>query len=164
DVMATTKLATFDAPKPAPTVAPAAPKKPAEPEKPLVSDDLMAGLANIKPTAAAPAAPAFDPNSTQKLPPGADRTSKMTTEDMERTQKVTALDPNYRPDSTQKLDPQSTQKLDPQTTQKLDPQSTQKLDGAALAPSSDPETTQRVDDSIWRLEEAKRILSNIPQK
>jgi hypothetical protein len=163
DVMATTKLATFDAPKPAPSVSPAkagAQSKPAEPDKPLVSDDLMAGLANIKPAAPAPA---FDPSSTQKLPPGADRTAKMTTEDMERTQKVTALDPNYRPDSTQKLDPQSTQKLDPQTTQKLDPQSTQKLDGA-LAPSTDPETTQRIDDSIWRLEEAKRILSNIPQK
>ena len=26
------------------------------------------------------------------------------------------------------------------------------------------ETTQRIDDSIWRLEEAKRILQNIPQK
>ena len=118
----------------------------------------MAGLASIgKPAAPAPAAPAFDPNSTQKLPPNADRTSKMTTDDMERTQKVTALDPNYRPDSTQKLDPQTTQKLDPQSTQKLDP-------AAPLAPSTDPETTQRIDDSIWRLEEAKRILQNIPQK
>ena len=152
DMMQTTKMATFDAPrKPAP-----APSKPAEP---LVSDDLMAQLGNI----GAPK-PAPSPTETQKLPPGADRTQKMTPEDMERTQmsaenmertqRIKPLDPGYRPDATQKMDPapgaESTQKLDTQR--------------GPLAPSSDPETTQRIDDSIWRLEEAKRILQNIPQK
>jgi len=158
DMMATTKLSTFDVPKAAPAApAPKAPPaKPAEPARPLVSDDLMAEMANIGKPGGPP--PAANPSTTQKLPPGADRTQKMTNDEMERTQKVTPLDPNYRPDSTQKLDPQTTQKLATQN-----PQSTQKLD-AQGAPSPDPETTQRIDDSIWRLEEAKRILSNIPQK
>ena len=149
DVMATTRLATFDAPKPAPV-----PAKPAEPEKPLVSDDLMAGIANIGGSKPAPA-PGFDPMKTQKLPPGAERTQKMSAEQMESTPKVGA---GFNPETTQKFNPESTQKFDPNSTQKLDssdPQSTQKLD---------PESTQRIDDSIWRLEEAKRILSKIPQK
>ena len=121
-------------------------------------------------------------NQTQKLPTGADRTQKlsaeemertqMTAEDMERTQmtpqsmertqpeigesttRIKPLDPNYRPESTQKMDASGR----PETTQRLD------IKPGALAPSTDPETTQRIDDSIWRLEEAKRILSNIPQK
>ena len=137
DMMATTKLATFESAKPAPAPAP---KKPPEPEKPLMSDDLMAGLANIgvsKPAAA-------DPTSTQKLPPGAERTQKMSVEQMEATQKIKPLDPNYRPDSTQKLD----------VSKPAEP----------AQPMADPESTQRIDDSVWRLEEAKRILQNIPQK
>ncbi|HUP98079.1 MAG TPA: dynamin family protein [Usitatibacter sp.] len=157
DMMATTKMATFDAPRAA---VPPAPRKPPEPEKPLVSDDLMAGLANIGAPKSAPA-----PTETQKLPPGADRTQKMTPEDMERTQmtgenmertqRIKPLDPSFRPDATQKLDASKP----PESTQRLDVQP-----GAPLAPSSNPEITQRIDDSIWRLEEARRILQNIPQK
>jgi hypothetical protein len=154
DAMATTKLSTFEAAPRAP-----APKPPAQPEKPLMSDDLMAGLAGIgkpaAPPAAPAAAPAFDPMSTQKLPSGAERTQKMTADEMERTQRVTPLDPGFKPDSTQKLD----------LSKPADSaQSTQKLPAGPLAPSTDPESTQRIDDSIWRLEEAKRILQNIPQK
>src|SRR5690606_38613630 len=57
DVMQTTKLATFEAPRP--PAAPAA--APAAPAAPLVSDDLMAEIGSAK--------PAFDPMKTQKLPP-----------------------------------------------------------------------------------------------
>jgi|GEM_PF-11852 len=175
EMMATTKLSTFES-------APKAPPRPAEPEKPLVSDDLMAGIGNIgKP--AAPAAPAaatstnFDPMRTQKMPQGAERTQKMSSDEMERTQKVAPLTPDFSPDRTQgfnvertqpPFDPERTQKpFNPERTQQFgaDGQpadSTQKLPTASANPN--PEATQRIDDSIWRLEEAKRILSNIPQK
>ena len=168
DMMATTKLATFEAPKPAP--------KPAEPEKPLVSDDLMAGIGSIgKPSAPAPAAaPAtstnFDPMRTQKMPQGSERTQKMSAEEMERTQKVSPLtQTDFNPERTQQFDAERTQKpFNPERTQQFDAagkpvDSTQKLP-TTPAPSDNPEATQRIDDSIWRLEEAKRILQNIPQK
>ena len=176
DMMATTKLSTFES-------APKAPPKPAEPEKPLVSDDLMAGIGNIgKAAAPAPAAaPAtstsFDPMRTQKMPQSADRTQKMTSDEMERTQRVAPLTPDFSPDRTQgfnvertqaPFDPERTQKpFNPERTQQFGAEgqpadSTQKLPTAPQNPN--PEATQRIDDSIWRLEEAKRILSNIPQK
>jgi hypothetical protein len=71
--------------------------------------------------------------------------------------RIPKLDPNFRPESTQKID------ASPNTTQKIDPapNTTQKLDAAA-APGA--EQTQRLDDSIWRLQEAKRILQGINQK
>ena len=126
DMMATTKLATFDAPKPAPRPAPA----PAKPASPLVSDDLMSQIGGAKP-AAAPGV-TFDPLSTQKMaaettqktpesetthpkaPAGLDRTQKMTPEQMERTSKLTIdqmertqqvkpLDPSFHPETTQKI-------------------------------------------------------------
>src|SRR5437868_749180 len=150
DVMATTKLSTFDAPK-------APPPKPAEPAKPLVSDDLMAGIGNIgKP--AAPAAPSsgFDPSKTQKMPQGADSTQKLTPEQMERTQKVSPLETtDFNPERTQQFEASG---KPAESTQKLAP------GAASAAASPNPEATQRIDDSIWRLEEAKRILSNIPQQ
>jgi len=135
EFMQTTKLSTFESPKPA--APPPAPKPPAPaPAAPLMSDDLFAQIAGSKP---APA-PAFDPMATQKLPPGAEK--------------------------TQILDAQATQKLPPnaEKTQMLDAQATQKLPPGAektqILPS-DSEVTQRIDDSIWRLQEAKRILSGI---
>ena len=64
--------------------------------------------------------------------------------------------------------------FDPMKTQKLPPDAdrTQRLPPAAEAAPFNPEdtqrfdaeSTQRIDDSIWRLQEAKRILQNIPQK
>ena len=181
EMMRTTKLATFEAPKPKPAA-------PAQPAAPLISDTLMASLNTAKPAAPAPvpapapapAAPTYTvsstqpmktvappgPESTQKLPAGAERTQRMmapppaekplTPEQMERTQKIKPLDPAFNPEATQQL---------PDVT----PQSTQRLDipsqAAPAAPASkEAETTQRIDDSIWRLQEAKRILQNIPQK
>jgi len=148
DMMATTKLSTFETSPRVPT-QPAPPPRPAEPARPLVSDDLMAGIGNIGKPAAAPAAGAFDPSKTQKMPSGADSTQKMSAADMERTQQA----PAFNPESTQRIDASG-----------KPPESTQRLPAAPLAPSADPESTQRIDDSVWRLEEAKRILSKIPQK
>ncbi len=119
------------APKPAPKPAPAAPAA-----KPMVSDDLLAQFT-------AKGAPAFDPMATQKLPPESERTQRIDPERLpraaegERTMQIPALDPNYRPEATQKTEP-----------------------GAP----GDAEATQRLDDSIWRLQEAKRILQGIGKK
>ena len=75
----------------------------------------------------------------------------------DKTVQIQKLDPNFKPEATQNLDAPhvTTQKLDPSpnTTQKLDPN----------APGS-AEQTQRLDDSIWKLQEAKRILQNINPK
>lgn len=155
--------------------------------EPLIADDLFAqfNAPAPKPTTA----PAFDPMATQKLPPGSDRTQRMDTGDPQRTQridpepqptqrldtprpekpragafegdrtmKIPKLDPGFRPESTQKIDPS------PATTQKIEPSpgTTQRLDAAG--PDPDAEQTQRLDDSVWRLEEAKRILQGVREK
>ena len=181
EMMQTTKLAAFDRPAP----RPAAPPPPLKAAEPLVSDDLMAQMAGIGTPKPAPAA--FDPMSTQKmpsgseqtqkLPQGAERAQKMTAEEMERTPKMSPQDMERTQMSMENMErTQRIKPLDagfhPESTQKIDtppkPESTQKLDVQApsgpLAPSTNPETTQRIDDSIWRLEEARRILQNIPQK
>jgi hypothetical protein len=116
---------------------------------------------------------------TQKLPEGHDRTAKLNPGDTQR------LDVKG-PQSTQRLDipagPQSTQPIGPRPTpaapeppgertmriKALDPafkpEATQILPGtaASAAPAakdlSNAEVTQRLDDSIWRLQEAKRLL------
>jgi hypothetical protein len=189
ELMQTTKLSTFearmvrpaaDAPKPAPAPAPA-PKPVAKPAEPLVSDDLMSQLAAVKAVAAPTPVPAFDPMATQKLPPNSDRTQKLTVG--ESTQKIQPLEPAFKPEATQQLEPkafspEATQQLDftskPETTQKLEtqasPETTQRIDTTQTLPvqpapdSKDAETTQRIDDSIWRLREAQRILAGLPQK
>jgi hypothetical protein len=64
----------------------------------------------------------------------------------DRTQKIPALDPDFKPEDTQIL-------------------------GAAPPPAAptdpdraDAQVTQRLDDSIWRLQEARRILQGLRQK
>jgi hypothetical protein len=150
ELMQTTKMATFEAPKPKPPVA--APPKPAA--APMVSDDMFASLGTPK-----PAEPAFDPMKTQKLPSNAERTQKLdinATQPMEaakpvrspegdETQKIPALDPNWKPEDTQILD--------------RNPGAPTEAEKAA-----DAQVTQRLDDSIWRLQEARRILQGLPQK
>ena len=67
--------------------------------------------------------------------------------DGDKTMQIPKLDPAYNPEATQRID-------DPSTTQKLD-----------TAPgSSEAEQAQRIDDSIWRLQEAKRILQGVREK
>jgi hypothetical protein len=239
ELMQTTRMASFDAPRPAAaSVTPAqagaqsAPKVAPKPAEPLVSDDLFAQLTKPR----EPAAPAFDPMATQKMPSGSDQTQRMPagsdqtqrlpagsdqTQRMpagsdrtqrldtgaestqrivtpaERTQRIDQpaapkpapprssaegdktvqiprLDPSYKPETTQKFEPspESTHKLTPPpgAAQKAEPSpaATQRIDPnpptQPLAPSTDPETTQRVDDSIWRLQEAQRILQGLNQK
>jgi hypothetical protein len=156
------------APKPAPR--PAAPRPAAQP---MVSDDLLAELTASKPAAAPDSvatqrlAPAFDPMATQKLEPGFDAMA---------TQK---LEPAFDPMATQKLTPEAerTQRIDPAKVPSPDLDKTQKipsLDPAwrpeatqpaqAQPADADAQTTQRLDDSIWRLQEAKRILQGIGRK
>ena len=146
------------------------------------------------PAPAPASAPAFDPMATQKLPPGSDRTQRLDAGDPQRTQridpeqqrtqrldapppdkpraegerttKIPKLDPGFRPEATQKFEasPTTTQKIDPPpvSTQKIEPSpgTTQRLDPDGLG----PEQTQRLDDSVWRLEEAQRILRGVRQK
>jgi hypothetical protein len=209
ELMQSTRMAAFDPSKLTPEVAGAraatapAPARAAAPSpapaQSLISDDLMSQLGQTKP---APAAPAFDPMATQKLPAGSDRTQRLdaaertqrietvpppaapTPEkrvaDSEKTQKIPRFDPNYRPDTTQKISPESTQRIGAESTQKIAPeitqppgpedtqilgaQTTQKIDPVAAAPGANAEHTQRLDDSIWRLQEAKRILQGMNQK
>jgi len=118
------------------TPKPAAPKPSAPAAAPMVSDDLLAQFA-AKPQ------PAFDPMKTQKLEPESERTQRIDpprvarSPDGDRTVQIPKLDPNYRPDATQPME-------------------------SAGEPGA--EATQRLDDSIWRLQEAKRILQGIGKK
>ncbi|MFZ3323291.1 MAG: dynamin family protein [Usitatibacter sp.] len=175
DVMQTARMATFEPEK---TITEVVQKKPAEP---LIGDDAFASMLK-KPVA--PAAPAFDPMKTQKMEAtDPQRTQRLDGQDPQRTTRLDAqpvpapapqarpatradggdktvqiqkLDPNFKPEATQILDAPHT------TTQKLDPGSTQKLDPNAPVPNA--EQTQRLDDSVWKLQEAKRILQNINPK
>jgi hypothetical protein len=180
ELMQTTRLSTFEArmamvpDREAPPVAPPAPPaKPAPaPTAPMVSNDLMASLS------ATPAPAAFDPEATQKLPPGADRTQKLGPA-ADSTQRIAPLDPAFRPeagtavDSTQRLDAparaaETTQRIEPapgiEDTQKVDITQKMKTVPPPAPETSDAETTQRIDDSIWRLQEAKRILQGVTRK
>ncbi|HXS53240.1 MAG TPA: dynamin family protein [Usitatibacter sp.] len=118
------------------TPKPAAPKPSAPAAAPMVSDDLLAQFA-AKPQ------PAFDPMKTQKLEPESERTQRIDpprvarSPDGDSTVQIPKLDPNYRPDATQPME-------------------------SAGEPGA--EATQRLDDSIWRLQEAKRILQGIGKK
>ena len=172
ELMQTTKLATFEAPKPRP---PAPPPKPAEP---LISDDLLAQIGKpverpveSKLTATAALSPEDGGRArpsplraSSGQPPGADRTVRMDVPGVEHTQRLNVgEDRTVRtppgPESTQRLPTpkgaESTQRLaTPQPpgaerTQQLDPLATQRLDAS---------TTQPLEDSIRRLQEAKRLL------
>ena len=94
------------------------------------------------------AKPGFDPMKTQKLERN----------DGDRTQKVRALDPDYRPDVTQKIDATKMEETQILDAKKME--TTAILDGN---PSNDAEVTQRLTDSIWRLQEARRILQKLPK-
>ncbi len=148
----TTKIEAQPAAKPAPK--PAAPRPALSPAPaPMVSDDMLAQLGTPKPAAPVPglqpAAASFDPLKTQKLVSDSERTQRLTPEsertqrieparaaDGDKTLRISALDPAYKPGATQPLE--------------------------VKAPN--PEATQPLDDSIWKLQEAKRILKGIREK
>ena len=140
--------------------------------KPLISDDLMAQLGPVK-AGAAPQAPAFNPEATQrfpegsertqKLPDGADRTQRLP-EGSDRTQRLDGAERTQRVDvaaaaAAQKpkgaADGDQTMKI-PALDPAYRPETTQKIPPAA--PLTDAQTTQRLDESIQRLQEAKRML------
>ena len=108
--------------------------------------------------------------------------------EMERTQRIdltkrqpAASEPAADMDRTQRIDlatlatpapgPERTQRLDPQTTQPFHPERTQRM-AAAPAPAdseppaggAEPTRTQRLDASIQKLQEAKRLLQGVTQK
>jgi len=192
DAMATTRMATFEPEKTITEPQSKAPlisddaftsvlKKPSAPAAPAPRQNPSAAGFDPMKTQKMEA----DAQTTQRIDPSADhqRTQRLDAQDPQRTtrlpeQPVPAkpqakpatradggdktmqmpkLDPNFKPEATQILDSSphtTTQKLDPGTTQKLDPN----------GPATNAEQTQRLDDSIWKLQEAKRILQNINQK
>lgn len=126
-----------------PAARPAKPPAPAPPPRPAAAPAAQVSpmvsddlMAELGGGAPAPS----DPMATGKQPPGAERTQPIA--EAERTQRIAPLDPRYSPDSTQVLNPAAPRP----------------------EPETDAETAQRIDDSIWRLQEAKRILQGIPQK
>jgi hypothetical protein len=84
-------------------------------------------------------------------------TQPMRAADGDRTQKIAALDPSFRPEETQILD----RGFKPEDTQILDDKPANPTEAEKAA---DAQVTQRLDDSIWRLQEARRILQGLPQK
>ncbi|HUL96545.1 MAG TPA: hypothetical protein VLT89_11065, partial [Usitatibacter sp.] len=127
-----------------------------------------------------------DAQRTQQLPVPPQKPAPRAPAEGERTMKMQKLDPGFRPDATQQMNAphertqpphertqqlntphERTQRLDasPTTTQRIDPSpnTTQKLDppAASQPPAGSAESTQRLDDSIWRLQEAKRMLQKI---
>jgi hypothetical protein len=84
---------------------------------------------------------------TQRIPDAPKAPELPRTALSDKTMQIPKLDPNYKPEATQRLD------LNP-PTMPLPPK-----DG-----DPNPEQTQRLDDSIWRLEEAKRILKGVKEK
>jgi hypothetical protein len=178
----TARIAGIDPPAPrpaAPRPAPAAAKPVAPPVAPMISDDLLSQFAS-KPAEDTQRTPRVDdsqrtqrvptearrpvphdggpdtqpvpndggpqtepmeePQRTQRLepeaPPEFQRTQRMSSPEGDKTVKVSKLDPNWRPDSPEPLPTPGTD-------------------------VKDATTTQRLDDSIQRLQEAKRLLQNL---
>lgn len=152
----------------------------------------LAGGAGAAPAAAspavsaAPAAPRDDPETTVTERPVAApaEASRDPVPEMERTQRIDLASlPSAAPgaERTQRIDPASlpsaapgperTQRLDPQTTQPFHPERTQRMTAAPAAPAPEeaaggpePTRTQRLDASIQKLQEAKRLLQGVTQK
>ncbi len=124
-------------------------KMDADPQRTQRMDRRHGSTQRRKPRSA-DAAHAADPVTTQRL--GEPAEAGPAAAGGEKTMKMPKLDPAFKPEATQRLRsprPPPTQRLDP----KLDP-----------APLSNAESTQRLDDSIWKLQEAKRILQKITPK
>ena len=117
-------------------------------------------------------------DQTQKIPPGADRTQRMDAASPESTQRMDKSPESTQPIPNRPKPPELPREVkDDRTiqTRRLDPgfkpEATQKLDlNPPTMPLPDkpgelsPEATQRLDDSVWRLEEAKRILKGVKEK
>jgi hypothetical protein len=87
------------------------------------------------------------PEITQRMPDAQKAPELPRKVESDRTMQIKKLDPTFKPEATQRIDP------NPPTV--------------PLAPKDgemSPEATQRLDDSVWRLEEAKRILKGVKEK
>jgi hypothetical protein len=176
EMMQTARMAAAGAQKaaaPLAAVPPSAPKPAPKAAEPMIaSDDLLAQLAAV-----APAEPAMaDPmQETQRLalgisgfPEEIQRTQRtVPAESMQDTQRIpVAPAPAAAPAA-------SVPAVEPERTQRLSsPDGDKTLQIAALDPNwrppvpgtdagNDPTTTQRLDNSIQRLQEAKRLLQNL---
>lgn len=131
---------------------------PTRPTAPLVSDEMMAELAGPRTSPHKAASPppsqrTFEPDATQRLE-GAERTQRLDTSGAGKAEA----------ERTQRIDPERTQRIvkpDAERTQPLPPydpnfrpEATQKL------PAQDAQKTQRLDESIARLREARRLLQD----
>jgi hypothetical protein len=175
--------------RPAPSPAPAA--APMVSDDMLAQLGAMRPLAQPAP-GLQPAGASFDPLKTQKLGPESERTQRIdptALAEAERTQRLDA-ERTQRLDAerTQRIDAERTQRIDAERTQRIEPArapahaadgdktmkiaaldpaykpgATQPLEAARPA-GPDPEATQPLDDSIWKLQEAKRILKGIREK
>jgi len=176
EMMQTARMAAAGAQKaaaPLAAVPPSAPKPAPKAAEPMIaSDDLLAQLAAV-----APAEPSgVDPmQETQRLALGISGFP----EQIQRTQRTAAAD---GPLDTQRLAAAApaasvpaapVPAAEPERTQRLSsPDGDKTLQIAALDPNwrppvpgtdagNDPTTTQRLDNSIQRLQEAKRLLQNL---
>ena len=83
--------------------------------------------------------------------------------------KVMAPSPAFDPMKTQKMDAsqmEETQILDRARMEETQILDAKKMETTAIldaAPADNAEVTQRLDDSIWRLQEARRILQKLPK-
>ena len=94
----------------------------------------------------------------------------------DRTMRIPAFNPaDYRPDGsprdevpaaerTQRLDPTSTQPFNPDRTVRLEPDAAPPSNAEPAKPEAEPTRTQRLDASIQKLQEAKRLLQGVTQK
>ncbi len=149
-----------EAPKPAVTPKPAAPAAPAV--APMISDDLLASFAKHAPDSTHPDRPA-----ASRPPEG----------DGEKTQRLPAFDPRlHNPDGSRRTAPaqpegaERTQRLDAvqpagvETTQRLDAAVPGQPEGAEKTQQLDFTTTTRLEVSVEKLREAKRILQGTNPK
>ena len=141
------------APKPPPAPKPAAPAQPAA--APMISDDLLGEIARPRPAQSSP----------EDETPLFQRTLRMPG-DGERTQILPAFNPRlFNPDGTKKpFDPDSTQQLEaPQAAPAVEAAAKQPAE-APPAPGSEAAKTRKMNETIARLQEAKRLLQGEPNK
>ena len=139
----------------------------------IASDDLLAQLAAMAPPAAAEPPEMDRMQETQRLalgisgfPEEIQRTQRVPAEGMLDTQRIPVTPaPTAAPAATPEAERTHTQRVSA-------PEGDKTLQIAALDPnwrppvpgteaSQDPTTTQRLDNSIQRLQEAKRLLQNL---
>jgi len=176
EMMQTARMAAAGAQKAAAApvaAAPSAPKPAPSPAQPMIaSDDLLAQLAAVAPTESVPSE-VDRMQETQRLalgiakvPEDFQRTQRtMAAQGMLDTQRISAAPPIDGPATTPAAEPERTQRIPGAEGDKtvqiaaLDPNWRPPVPGTEV--EKDATTTQRLDNSIQRLQEAKRLLQNL---